>query len=330
MKAPCWIRPRRLLVLATGVTVAGLVLAAGLTRPAHREPVPAEMRPARAAPAGPGFAGTLSGPGVPAGDDAPPVAELPLAGVPLRAGPDAPEPRPVFALADHPLLARHAGLARISCDLPPWQDEPRGATAFLRTALDCLDDSWSVTLRNAGLPFRSPRLEVRAAGAREPCPGGHDSGAGRPYYCPADETIVVPGEGLRALGAASRRGAQLATLAHEYAHHVQQLVGMTRAYTDARTAAGWDSERGLEQSRRLDLQAWCFAGMFFGTSHGRGDLDDRTWTEAAEVVRAGGDGPGGPRLHGTADNVWGWWRWGSDTGDTWECNSWYAAAAHVA
>ncbi|UGT60810.1 neutral zinc metallopeptidase [Nocardia asteroides] len=330
MSGPWWSRPRRLIALAAGAAVIGLVLAAGVSGPAHRtvEP-PTELRAARGVAAGPGFAGVLDEAARPAGDDAPPVAELPLAGVPLRAGPGAPDPRPVFALADHPLLARHAGLARISCELPPWHDEPRGADAFLRATLDCLDDSWSVTLRNAGLPFRPPRLELPAAGARSACPDRLPGPADRPFYCPAEESIVVPAAALRPLGAGSRRGTQLAALGHEYGHHVQQLVGVLRAYTDARTAAGWSSERGQEQSRRLDLQAWCLSGMFLGTNHGRGDIDRRTWEEAASAVRAGGDRPGEPRLLGSPESVWGWWRWGSDTGDTWECNSWYAAASHV-
>ncbi|MEV0343167.1 neutral zinc metallopeptidase [Nocardia sp. NPDC050713] len=276
---------------------------------------------------GPGFAGSVGNATDPARDAAPPIAPAPLAGLPLAGSPHASSARPVYALRDHPLFAQHIGLGRVDCELPEWRDEPEAARVFYRAALGCLNAAWEPTLRGAGLPFRPPRLDAPAAAdaVRSACPQD-----GRPAsYCESDETIVIPYAAARDVTADSRRGAQLALLAQEYGHHIQHVVGVLRAYTERRTQVGWQTAAGQEQSRRLELQAGCFAGMFFGINHSRGDIDQRTWVEAADRARAVADRPGAPRLHGADHNVWGWWKWGSDKGDTWECNTWYADQENV-
>ncbi|WP_431957921.1 neutral zinc metallopeptidase [Nocardia lijiangensis] len=275
----------------------------------------------------PGFAGSVGNATNAVRDAAPPIAPAPLAGLPLAGSPYASASRPVYALSDHPLFAQHVGLGRVDCELPEWRDEPEAARVFYRAAVRCLDAAWEATLRGAGLPFRAPRLDAPATvdAARSACPQD-----GAPAsYCYTDETIVIPYAAARAATAESRRGAQLALLAHEYGHHVQHIVGVLRAYTDQRTESGWQTAAGQEQSRRLELQASCFAGMFFGINHGRGDIDQQTWDEAADWARAAGDRPGAPRVRGADHNAWGWWKWGSDKGDTWECNTWYADQENV-
>jgi uncharacterized protein len=180
------------------------------------------------------------------------------------------------------------------------------------------------------LPFHAPHLAApaKAAAVNSPC-ANESRRTESAFYCATDETIFMPFDALRRQTAGSRRGAQLAMLTHEYGHHVQALIGVLHAYTDKRTAVGWDTSTGQQQSRRMDLQAWCFAGMFLGTNYGRGDLDQQTWNEASQHSGGAGDGPGDQRLYGSNQNVLNWFKWGSEKGDTWECNTWYSAAATV-
>ncbi|MGW4368385.1 neutral zinc metallopeptidase [Nocardia takedensis] len=317
-------RGRMSSILVYGVVATVLAAAIMLTgRSCGRAEQPQSARTAAAVDGIPGFHGLPSEGVDPVRDAAPPVAGAPLAG-------EVAEDRAVHALADHPLFARHVGVHRVDCALPSWRDDQSGARAFYLAAIACLDASWEPTLRGAGLPFRSPRLQVPESipAVRGLCaPGDTEIRVG--HYCPSTETILLPMATVRPAVADSRRGAQLAALAHEYGHHIQSVIGVTRAYRDRRTTVGWDSAAGLELSRRLELQAACFSGMFLGTNAGRVDLDESSWTEAAAANRAAGDRPGEPRARGTDATVWGWWKWGSDTGDTWECNTWYAAAAHV-
>ncbi len=319
------IRRRILIALLCGAVVLGA--AASIAAVSGSPADAGELRTGKSSVStGPGFAGSLGEETNPARDAAPPIAPAPLAGLPL-AGSHVSVSRPVYALTDHPLFAQHVGLGRVDCELPEWRDEPEAARVFYRAAVRCLDAAWEPTLRGAGLPFRPARLDAPATvdAVRSPCPQD-----GRPAsYCDTDETIVIPYDAAGAATARSRRGAQLALLAHEYGHHIQQVVGVLRAYTDRRTEAGWQTAAGLELSRRLELQAGCFAGMFFGINHGRGDIDQQTWDEAADRARAAGDRPGATRVRGAGHNVWGWWKWGSDKGDTWECNTWYAEQKNV-
>ncbi|WP_194820296.1 neutral zinc metallopeptidase [Nocardia sp. XZ_19_385] len=309
------------------IAMVGFVVAAGWPAGAPR---PADRAGAIAMGAGlafgPGFTGAPSDPAKPAGYSAAPVDPVRLSGAAQF-----PSSRQVYALADHPLFAQHVGLTKVDCTLPGWGADAESARAFYVAAIDCLDAAWEPTLRGAGLPFRSPRVAVPAQAGTRSSPCGQEEGdTAESFYCTLDETIILPFDGLRSVTTGSRRGAQLAALAHEYGHHIQSLIGVMRAYLDKRTGLGWDSGPGQEQSRRLDLQAACFAGMFLGRNYGRADLDQQTWDEAVRVTRVAGDRPGYARLHGTDFNVWGWWKWGADLGDTAECNTWYSAAPYVA
>ncbi|WP_054811397.1 neutral zinc metallopeptidase [Nocardia arizonensis] len=318
--------PRGQVVIAFGVVA---VLLAAVIVAACRSCAGEDTRTTQAVFAAdgvPGFHGGVPDSSDPVRDGAPPVAPAPLAGA---ATARTAVSRAVYALADHPLFARHVGLERVSCALPQWRDDPAAAREFYRAAIDCLDASWEPTLRGAGLPFRSPRLLVsdRVSEVGATCAPGSVRTRDA-YYCANTETILMSAASPRS-ASSSRRGAQLAALAHEYGHHVQTVIGVTRAYQDKRAGLGWDSAAGQEQGRRMELQAGCFSGVFLGTNVGRGDIDERTWAEAAVSNREAGDRPGQARVHGSDADVWGWWKWGSDTGDTWECNTWYAAPVHV-
>ncbi|WP_433193301.1 neutral zinc metallopeptidase [Nocardia sp. CA-107356] len=323
------LRGRRLVLAWAVLGVVGALAAATLLMVNGQSAGAGEVRTARVVSDNamtPGFTGALPGSANPVGDAAPPVAAAPLAGAAPDGMPVA-SSRPVQALADHPLFAQHAGLGRVDCKLPAWRDDPEAARAFYRAAIACLDASWEPTLRGAGLPFHPPRLLAPAESrdVASQCVQRLRNGP-TTFYCALDETLVLPYDAMRPLSGGSRRGAQLAVVTTEYGHHVQTLIGVMQAYTEKHSTLGKDTAAGQEQSRRMELQARCFSGMFLGTNFGRADIDQQTWAEASHTVR---NDTGNPRMHGTEENVWGWWRWGSDKGDTWECNTWYSSPAHV-
>ncbi|MEV4241553.1 MULTISPECIES: neutral zinc metallopeptidase [unclassified Nocardia] len=324
------LRGNRIVLIWLVLGVVGALTATGLLMTGYSTGQ-GEMRTARAASGNsmsPGFTGALPDAANPIGDGAPPVAFAPLAGL-SPAGMPVTSSRAVQALADHPLFAQHVGLGRVDCKLPTWHDDPESARAFYRAAIACLDASWEPTLRGAGLPFHPPLLlapsESREVASQ--CVQRLRNGP-TTFYCALDETLVLPYDAMRPLSSGSRRGAQLAVLSTEYGHHVQNLIGVMQAYNEKRSTVGKDTTAGREQSRRMELQARCFSGMFLGTNFGRADIDEQTWTEASHAVQKG-HATRDPRMQGTEENVWGWWKWGSDKGDTWECNTWYSSPAHV-
>ena len=95
--------------------------------------------------------------------------------------------------------------------------------------------------------------------------GGVDTGCGQatsqvgPFYCPADQQIyldttffadVLEGQ----LGGQGGDFVEPYVLAHEYGHHIQNLLG---TMGQVRTQKGPESD-----AVRLELQADCYAGMW--------------------------------------------------------------------
>jgi predicted metalloprotease len=87
--------------------------------------------------------------------------------------------------------------------------------------------------------------------------GAADSGAG-PFYCPADKRVYIDLSFYDEIKTEFRANGGLFVdayvLAHEYGHHVQDLLGIE---SKVRTRQGAASD-----SVRLELQADCFAGVW--------------------------------------------------------------------
>lgn len=239
-------------------------------------------------------------------------------------------PQPVYATGDNPLFSGDVGTPAITCNLARWDTNPAGAAAFFQSALPCLDAAWQPVLEYQGLPFFSPNLAFPEGTSWEsPC-GAVSTGAVAAFYCSYDNTIYMPFAGLQADMYGAQPGVYLALFAHEYGHHVQALAGVMEAYWDERYNAGADTEAGLELSRRSELQAQCFSGMFLAASYGRGSVDDNILTEARTTQDRGDHTAGAPRDHGTDEHATAWWEQGAQLNRTFQCNTWLSPAEDVA
>ncbi|OLF16520.1 hypothetical protein BU204_16225 [Actinophytocola xanthii] len=251
---------------------------------------------------------------------------------PTAAVPSATTPRPVYSLADNPLFAAGLGAPPVTCRLSRWATTPRAAAAFLTSALPCLDAAWGPVLRRAGLPFSPPALAFPAGTAwTSPC-GAVAAGRGEvaAFYCGRNKTVYLPFGGLQTESYGARPGVYLAVLAHEYGHHVQDLSGVRYAYATERHEAGPDTGPGLELSRRLELQAQCFSGMFFAAARGRGSVDASILADARASQDRGDHHAGRPRVHGTDAHNSAWWELGVRHNRTARCNTWRSAPGAVA
>lgn len=167
--------------------------------------------------------------------------------------------------------------------------------------------------------------------------GAVDTGCGQatsqvgPFYCPADSYVYFDLEFLTQLqdqfGATGDLAAQY-IVAHEYGHHVQNLLGIS---DQVNQASQQDPSRANQYSIALELQADCFAGAWARDADDRGLLDPGEIAEAVNAAEAVGDdriqerttGRVDPESwnHGSSEQRVSWFRRGFDTGDPSQCDT---------
>jgi uncharacterized protein len=117
---------------------------------------------------------------------------------------------------------------------------------------------WTQEFERRGGSYQTARTQLFSGATQSGC-GGASSETG-PFYCPSDGTVYIDlsfyGELQRRFGARGGPFAQAYVLAHEYGHHVQNLLGATeRVARDRRSGP-------QSASVRLELQADCYAGLW--------------------------------------------------------------------
>jgi uncharacterized protein len=168
--------------------------------------------------------------------------------------------------------------------------------------------------------------------------GYTDTGCGQassqtgPFYCPLDNLVYFDLEFLAQLqqnfGATGDLAAQY-IVAHEYGHHVQNVLGIN---DEVRRAQQSDPQRANQYSVALELQADCFAGAWAADVAARGLFDSpEEIEEALAAAAAVGDdaiqqktqGRIDPEnwTHGSSAQRVEWFGRGYRTGDPQQCTT---------
>jgi uncharacterized protein len=120
--------------------------------------------------------------------------------------------------------------------------------------VESIQDFWTAQLGDRYQPTDT----VFFQGSVQTSCGGASSGSG-PFYCPADQLVYIDLSFFDTLeqqfGAQGGLFVDAYVLAHEYGHHVQNLLGINAQVTPGETGP-------TSGTVRLELQADCFAGAW--------------------------------------------------------------------
>ena len=129
----------------------------------------------------------------------------------------------------------------------------------LSATVQGLDTFWQDTLTAQGTGFSQPPVVSFTSTTDTAC--GTASSSTGPFYCPTDRTVYLDlgfyDQLSSQFGAQDGPLAEMYVTAHEYGHHVQNLLGTMDRIDHQGTGATSDSVK-------LELQADCYAGLWIG------------------------------------------------------------------
>ncbi|TDD74510.1 neutral zinc metallopeptidase [Actinomadura rubrisoli] len=217
------------------------------------------------------------------------------------------------------------------CSLPPIGPTAASMRRFMDALSGCLDASWSRQFRKIDVRFDPPKRVFWQEPGRSPC-GTYPSPGASAFYCPVNNTMYV---GLRHIVETS--GGEPLThfavfarvIAHEYGHHVQDRAGiLVYGHQEMEKA---DVATRTQASRRIELQAQCFAGAFLGAERSTLPMTREQYVAMILDVRGRGDErlPPDQRDHGSGRSYAGWVVKGFKGRGLAACNTWTVPASEV-
>jgi hypothetical protein len=199
-------------------------------------------------------------------------------------------------------------------------------------AFQSAQKTWTAIFARKGQQFEKPNLQFYGGNGRSGC--GAAQAAMGPFYCPTDRGIYLDTSFFDEL--ANRFGAkgdfaQDYVIAHEFGHHIQNLMGTSDKVQQVQRAG--DEREGNAASVRLELQADCYAGVWAAANRDRlepGDVEEGMTAAQAigdDTLQKESQGRVVPDsfTHGTSAQRMHWLRQGMTTGDPAQCDTFSGA-----
>jgi uncharacterized protein len=213
--------------------------------------------------------------------------------------------------------------------LPADADPDLRAKQFVAFVVDDVQNTWKRLFERSGRRYEPTRLVLFTRATTSGC--GAASAATGPFYCPLDRKVYLDLGFFRELS--SRFGApgdfaQAYVIAHEFGHHVQNLLAID---DQVRREQHQNPDESNELSVRLELQADCLAGVWGHSAYQQRLLESGDLEEGLDAAAAVGD----DRIqreatgrvdhesftHGSSEQRVRWFRRGFESGDPNSCDT---------
>ncbi|WP_088309886.1 KPN_02809 family neutral zinc metallopeptidase [Novosphingobium sp. B 225] len=194
-------------------------------------------------------------------------------------------------------------------------------------ALSSLNKTWAPLFQQANIQFQRPKLVFYSQRGSSGC-GSAQSAMG-PFYCPSDRGIYLDTDFYQQMDQQIGATGQFArdyVIAHEYGHHIQNLLGMS---DQVHSLQEQNPRQANQLSVRLELQADCYAGVWAAKNRDRlepGDME--SGLNAAHqigddtLMKAAGRRPVEAAFtHGSSQQRMQWLRKGMETGNEDDCDT---------
>jgi len=200
--------------------------------------------------------------------------------------------------------------------------------------VNSVQDYWTSALPAHGFRYVDAPTVLYTDYASTGC--GEAQGSDGPFYCPADKRVYLDlaffDDMKTVLGAEGGTFAQAYVIAHEYGHHVQDIMGLFQTYGDPKPGAS-------NTSVRIELQADCYAGVWAHHATQTRIIADVTSADIADALNAASS-VGDDRIeqdqgqtvqpdtftHGTSAQRDRWFTRGYDGGDLSDCDTFAASS----
>ncbi len=205
--------------------------------------------------------------------------------------------------------------------------------AFVATVLAETEQVWTDIFQASGQRYQPTTLVLYSGGTASAC--GTAQAAMGPFYCPGDTRVYLDTDFFRVMEQQLRAGGEFANayvIAHEVAHHVQDLTGVLGQVAAQRARLPEREANAL--SVRIELQADCYAGIWAQAAAQRLHVTDADIRQALETAARIGDDAlqraAGGRVvpdsftHGTSEQRQRWFFAGYRAGDPAQCDTFTA------